>query len=63
MHTDHRKTMTIPAKSPLHMEATLVGPACHDVLNGASQDVAIMGQTRGKRRTIIECIPKEENLV
>ena len=51
--------MTIPAESPLHMEAALVGPACHNVLDGASQDVTIMGQTRGKRRTIIECVPEK----
>lgn len=32
----HRQAMTVPAKSSVHMEATLMGKAGNNVLNGAS---------------------------
>ena len=39
----HRQTMAIPAKTSVHVEAILVGKAGHNVLDGSSQDVPIMG--------------------
>lgn len=35
--------MTVPAKAPVHMEAALVGEASNNVLDGAGQDVPIVG--------------------
>lgn len=32
----HRQAVAVPAKSPLHMETTLMGEACDNVLDGAS---------------------------
>lgn len=32
----HRQAMTVPAKSSVHMEATLMGKAGNNVLDGAS---------------------------
>ena len=52
----HRQAMTVPAKSALNMEATLVGPPGHNVLDCASQDVAIVRQACGKRWTVIKCV-------
>lgn len=41
------------------MEATLVGKAGNYVLDGASQDVTVMWQTRGKGRAIVKGVPGE----
>lgn len=53
----HRQPMAIPAETSVHMKATLVGKAGNDVLDGSSQDVPIVGKTRGKWRAIIEGVP------
>lgn len=49
--------MTVPAKASVYVEAVLVGKAGDDVLNGASQDVPIVGQTGGEGRPVIEGVP------
>ena len=50
--------MCIPAKPPLNMVPSLVGPASHHILDGASQDVPIVGQASGKWGPIIEGEPE-----
>ena len=52
--------MTIPAKSSVYVEATLMCPTRDNVFDGSSQDVTIVGQARGKRGTIIEGIPEKK---
>lgn len=52
--------MAIPAKSPVHVKAALMGKPGDNVLDGTSQDVAIMRQTSGKWRAIIESVPRCE---
>lgn len=38
----HRKAVTVPAKSPLHVKTALMGEAGDDVFNGAGKDVSIV---------------------
>lgn len=52
--------MAIPAKSPVHMKAALMGEPGDNVLDGTSQDVTIMRQAGGKWRAIIESVPRCE---
>lgn len=49
--------MTIPAKASFNMITTLVGKASNDVLDGAGQDMTIMRETSGKRRSVVEGVP------
>lgn len=51
--------MGVPSEASLHMVAILVCPACYNVLDGASQNVSIVRQPRGKGRPIIKGEPKE----
>ena len=46
--------MTVPAKASVHMEATLVGKAGDNVLDGASQNVPIVGLASSKWRAVVE---------
>lgn len=46
--------MTVPTESPLHMEARLMGETRHNVLDSASQDVAIVGEASSKRGAIVK---------
>lgn len=46
--------MTVPAKTPVHMEAALVGETSNNVLDGAGQDVTVVGQACSKGRAIVE---------
>lgn len=54
----HRQAVAIPAKPPVHVEATLVSKPRDDVLYSASQNVAIMRETSSKGWPIIECVPE-----
>lgn len=56
----HRQAVAVPAKSPVHVKATLMGKAGDDVLDGASEDVPVVRQTRGEWRTVIEGVPESE---
>lgn len=49
--------MTVPSEPPLHVVPSLVGPACHHILDGPRQNVSIMRQARCKRGSIIKCVP------
>lgn len=54
--------MAIPAKPPLNMETTLVSKSGHNVFDGSCQDVAIVGQPRGKGGAIVEVEPVTQNI-
>ena len=43
-----------PAEATGHVEACLAGVACDDVLDGACQYVAVVGQAGGEGRAVIE---------
>lgn len=38
----HRQAVAVPAESSVHVEATLMGKAGDDVLDGASKDVPVV---------------------
>jgi len=61
--THHRQSVTVPPKPPLDMEARLVGPACHHVLDGSCQDVPIVRQTSRKWRAVVECVPGRQAMI
>lgn len=50
--------MTVPSESSVHVEATLMGKAGDNVLDGASKDVAVVWQACGEWRAIVEGVPK-----
>jgi len=46
--------VAVPTESSLYVMASLRCVSAHDILNGSSCDVAIVGRTCGERRTIVE---------
>lgn len=56
----HRQAVTVPAEAPVHVEAVLMGKPGHNVLDGSGQDVAIVRQTGGKGRPVIEREPDKQ---
>lgn len=54
----HGQAVAVPAKSSVHVEATLMGKAGDNVLDGASEDVPVVRQACGERRAIVEGVPK-----
>ena len=57
--TNHRQAVRVPAEPPLHMEAWLVRPARDYVLDGAGENVAVVGQARGEGRPVVETESEE----
>lgn len=57
----HRQAVTIPAKPPIHMETALVSEPCDNILDSASENVAIMWETGSKGRSIVESVPATIN--
>lgn len=47
--------MTVPTKASLNVKARLMSITGYNVLDCSSQQVTIVRQTGGKRRTIIKC--------
>mmetsp|Transcript_3715 Transcript_3715/g.9272 ORF Transcript_3715/g.9272 Transcript_3715/m.9272 type:complete len:417 (-) Transcript_3715:124-1374(-) len=50
----HGQAVAVPAEAARHVVARLAGVARHNVLDGASQDVAIVRQASGEGRAIVE---------
>mmetsp|Transcript_4115 Transcript_4115/g.11945 ORF Transcript_4115/g.11945 Transcript_4115/m.11945 type:complete len:426 (+) Transcript_4115:2554-3831(+) len=50
----HRHAVAVPAEAPLHVVAALVRVAGDYVLDRAREDVAVVGEPRGERRTVVE---------
>ena len=56
MSTYHRKPVTIPAEPSVHVVATLMRPAGHDVLHRPREDMTVVRQTRRERRSIVKYV-------
>ncbi|EPY28156.1 hypothetical protein STCU_05273 [Strigomonas culicis] len=48
------QTVTVPAKAAHNVVACLVGKARDDILDGAGENMTVVGETGGERRTVIE---------
>eukprot|EP00966_Prymnesium_polylepis_P237473 5492223-Prymnesium_polylepis.2 len=49
-----RQPVAVPPEAALDVVARLVSVAADDVLDGAGEDVAVVRQTRGERRAVVE---------
>jgi hypothetical protein len=48
------QAVTIPTESTLNIESIHVSVTCHDIFDGTSKQVTVMGQSGGKGRAIVE---------
>ena len=48
--------MTIPSGTTNDVMSRLAGIACHDILDGAREDVAVVWQAGSEGRSIVECV-------
>lgn len=54
--------MAIPAKPSVNMKTILMSKSGHDVFDGSCENVAIVGEPRGKGGTIVEVKPTTQNI-
>ena len=55
--------MTIPAEPSVHVVATLMRPAGHDVLHRPCEDVTVVRQTRRERRPVVKYVSVKQKQV